>query len=668
MKLPSSKADTPSDAAPTFARVAAKPRKRQVSKRKSKPYKPRKPRLNEVLARETRKAERELGIKHRGGRPRIDPALLEARGYFEQNPHRRAQLEQRGIVVEKPEPLSTKNYAAVALQYAKDVTAGRVLAGKKVKLACERHLRDLERERSDAKYPYYFDVETANRICARIEQLPHIKGRWAAKGLKIVLEPWMCFVLCVPFGWKRHATKKRRYREIYLAVPRKNGKSTLAAAIGIVMLTDEEEHGPEVYAGATSEKQAWEVFGPARLMLQRSGKLMRQHNLEVWAKAIVRAPDNGRFWPLIGKPGDGASPSCAIVDEYHEHNTPELVDTMVTGMGARDQPLLLIITTSGVNLASPCYDKHLEAQKVLEGTLTNDELFAIIYDVDPEDDWTSPEAVKKANPNLGVSVDEGFLLQQQRQAMTNPAYQNRFKTKHLNLWCAASVAGINMHAWRQCADPKLTLDQFKGEMTWFALDLASKIDVCCFAQVFKRIVKGANHYYAFCRHYLPEDTIDEATTNQQSYRKWVTTQRLQATPGAEVDFDRIREDVFAYAAKFVVQEIVYDPWRATQLAHQLAKDGARVVEMGQTAKNMGEAYDELTAAIKSGRFHHDGDPVLEWMASNVVAKTVAKGLTLPSKEKREQKIDGIVAIIMALARAMVVETGGWLQDPIIAQG
>lgn len=324
-------------------------------------------------------------------------------------------------------------------------------------------------------------------------------------------------------------------------------------------------------------------------------------------------------------------------------------------MGAREQPLTLIITTAGTDLASPCRDKHLEAERVLQGTAENDEMFAVVFTIDDEDDWTSPAAIPKANPNLNVSVDEEFLRAQQRQAISNPAYQNRFKTKHMNVWCAASVAGINLADWTRAADRTLKIEQFNGQTALFSLDLASKLDICDFVQLFTRQTDGVKHYYVFARHYIPEDTVEEATANQQAYRKWVVQGHLTATDGAEIDFDEIRAEVSDYRSRFQVSEVVYDPWRATQLAHQLAKDGATVVEIPQTARNMGAAFDELLSALKAGRFHHDGDPVLAWMAGNVVAKTVTKGVTVPSKEKPEQKIDGIVAICMALSRAIAEE-------------
>jgi phage terminase large subunit-like protein len=214
---------------------------------------------------------------------------------------------------------------------------------------------------------------------------------------------------------------------------------------------------------------------------------------------------------------------------------------------------------------------------------------------------------------------------------------------------------MNMIQWGMCADEALKIEEFEGDECWFVLDLASKNDICAFVQLFKRQLNGVDHYYAFGRYYLPEDTIEEAKTNQALYRKWVIQGHLIATDGAEIDFDVIREDVKQLSSRFHVNEVAYDPWRATQLAHQLAKDGATVVEFRQTVQNMSPAMKELAAAVKSGRFHHDGNPALTWMVSNVVAKEDAKENIYPRKDRPEQKIDGPVALMMGVGRAMVGE-------------
>lgn len=540
-------------------------------------------------------------------------------------------------------------------RYAHDVIRGRVAACKWVRAACARHIADLKR----AGFPYRFDPVAAERICAFAELLPHVKGEWAKRHELIHLEPWECFVLGVSFGWKRIADDRRRFRELYIAVPRKNGKSLLSAVIGNYMLIADDEMAAEIYAGATTEKQAWEVFGPAQAMLRNSPDIIADAGVEVLARSMICDATWSKFQPVIGNPGYGPSPSCAIVDEFHEHATSALYDTMITGMGARSQPLLLITTTAGSNLAGPCRDKQDEVQKVLDSVLENEALFGIIYTLDEGEDWADPLVIRKANPNFGVSVNAEFLESQQRQAVLNPQYQNRFKTMHLNVWCNVAAAGINMHLWHLAADQALKIEEFAGEEAWFILDLASKIDICAFVQIFHRELDGAHHWYVFGRYYLPEDAIERDISpaergNQSAYRRWVIQGHLLTTEGAELDFDRVRDDLFALKSVVQAKEIVYDPWRATYLAHQLSAAGATCVEFPSNGiQLMAAAYDELNAALASGRLHHDGNPVLAWMASNTIARQATRGMVIPGKDKTKpaQKIDGIVALCMGLARA-----------------
>lgn len=561
----------------------------------------------------------------------------------------------------------TRAYADVALKYAEDVVAGKVPANKWTRAACQRHVSDL-RAVKQPDFAYRFDAELAAKPCAFIEALPHVKGKWAKNGELITLSPWQVFIVASIFGWVRKRDGLRRFREAYLEIPRKNGKSVLAAGIGLYMFSLDGEYGAEVYSGATSEKQAWEVFRPAKLMAEATPDLCEHAGIEVWAKSLVAPRDGSRFEPIIGKPGDGSSPHCAIADEFHEHDTPDQVDTMQTGMGAREQPLMLKITTAGVNLAGPCYDTHLESKKVLEGSVDNEQLFAIIFGIDDDDDWTRPEVLRKANPNLGVSVDEEFLLAEQRQATINPIHQNRFKTKHLNVWCAARMAWMPLTSWQLCADAGLVVDDFRGHVGWFILDLASKDDLAVFGKLFRKRIKREEHYYWFANYYLPEDALnDDANPNAAMYRKWHKQGYITVTDGAEIDFDVIKDDVLEHRKKFQVKELLYDPWRATQLAHQLGKDGAVIVELRQTVQNLSAPMKEVLSSVKGGRMHHDGNPVTAWMIANVTAKTDAKDNIYPRKEKPQMKIDGAVALIMGMARGMVVEKtgiGGWLKNPV----
>ncbi len=369
--------------------------------------------------------------------------------------------------------MSRKSYPNVnaANQYARDVVRGKIVACQFVIQACQRHLDDLMAEKSKS-FRYRFDKDLAERAAKFIQLLPHTKGEWAFKRMPITLEPWQLFVVCCAFGWVNKGSRLRRFREVYTEIPRKNGKSAISAGVALYCFACDNEFGAEVYSGATTEKQAWEVFRPARLMCKRTPMLTEAFGIEVNASNMNRPEDGARFEPLIGNPGDGSSPHCAVVDEYHEHATDALYTTMLTGMGARRQPLMWAITTAGYNIEGPCYDKRREVIEMLNGSVPNDELFGIIYTVDEGDDWTDPQVLEKANPNIGVSVYREFLLSQQQRAKNHARLANVFKTKHLNIWVSARSAYFNLVSWQSCEDKSLTLEQFEGQPCILAFDLA----------------------------------------------------------------------------------------------------------------------------------------------------------------------------------------------------
>ena len=530
-----------------------------------------------------------------------------------------------------------------AVTYAYHVTKGHRVGCKQEIQACQRFLDDLESD-----FEFVFDLDLAEKACRFIENLPHTKGKWAARGMDLTLEPWQKFIVCNLFGWINDAGF-RRYRKAYLKIPRKNGKSLLAAGIGHYMFAKDGEYGAEVYSLATTEKQAWEVFGPARLMAKRTDDYRKHFGIEVNAKNMNILKNGSKFEPLIGNPGDGASPSCSIVDEYHEHATDNALQTMETGMGAREQPLLLVITTAGDNISGPCFDMETECSKLLSGVFRDDRLFCVMYGIDEEDDWTTPEALKKANPNYDISVSGEFLLAQQAEAIRNAAKQNAFKRKHMNQWVGAHTAWLNMESVNRCAEP-LEIADFVGDELIIPIDLASRIDITAVPKVFKREIDGKAHYYFFGQFYIPEETaLDPKNLH---YQKWINDGWLIATDGNEIDFNEIQADVKQAMDEYGARELTYDPWRATQLAQGLQAEGANIIEYRNTVANMSPPMYELQAAIESRRFHYDGNPVMTWMLSNVVAKIDAKDNIYPRKQKPENKIDGPVALIMAIGRFM----------------
>lgn len=542
-----------------------------------------------------------------------------------------------------------------ANRWARNVVKGTVPACRYVVLACQRHLDDLDKSKAK-DYPYRFDKQKAEKKLKLIQLLPHTKGEWAAKRKKIDLEDWQKFGISCTFGWLRKKSGLRRFRESYWEVPRKNGKSVIAAGVAIGMFVADNEFGPEVYSGATNEKQAWEVFRPAKLMVSRSPDLIEQTGIEVNASNMRTPHDGGRFEPLIGNPGDGASPSCAIVDEYHEHDTAALYDTMITGMGARQQPLMFVITTAGSNIEGPCYEMRSRVIQMLLGIVPDDELFGWIWTIDDGDDWTNPAVLAKANPNFGVSVYQEFLESRQQNAVKNASAQNTFKTKHLNVWVSARSPFFNLERWMKCADTSLTMEKFAGKPGLMCLDLASITDICARINLFYRYEDDKRlHYYCVApKFYTPQETIDygDEKSLKERYQKWVNQGLLDPHDGAEVDFNIVRDDLLSDAAGIALTEVPLDEWGGFQIARDIENAGHKPIKIPKITKTFSPAMKELRAAILSGRFHHDGHPIMSWMIGNVVSKTGPNDSEFPHKEKGAKKIDGAVALLMGISRAM----------------
>jgi phage terminase large subunit-like protein len=542
-----------------------------------------------------------------------------------------------------------------AHQYALDVVEGRLPACQHARRACLRHLADLEKASAGSGWPYVFDPAKASRPVRFIELLPHVKGKWARsdpktkKPSRLLLQPWQKFILCSIFGWVHRDTGLRRFQMASIYIPRKNGKSSFAAAIGLFMLTKDGEPGAEVYCGATTERQAWEVFGMARQMCLAEPKLPTSTGMKVLGSALIM-PDGGKFMPVIGKPGDGASPHCFIVDEYHEHLDSSLLDTMRTGTGAREQALGIIISTAGDNLRGPCREDWRDVEKLLAGDYEDDTKFGIIFSADDGDDWTMESTLVKANPNWGVSVLPQAYLPLQQQAIRKASEQAVFKTKHLNMWVGAKAGWANMQKWAACADPSMTLDQFDGGQCWIGIDAAAKVDVFSMVVLFQRGDKTA----CFAKHFLPEETIE--LPENAHLRKWRDEGWLTQTEGARTDQAVVEQVLRDWSRRFAIECVAYDPREMNYLMGRVQSwAGFDIVEVNQGPAHMSEPMKELEALIEEGRIVHQNDPVLNWMMSNVVRKQ-SQGTVkyyYPSKERGDAKIDGVVALIMALGRKML---------------
>jgi phage terminase large subunit-like protein len=552
------------------------------------------------------------------------------------------------------------HFGDVATAYAQDVAAGKIVACKWHRLACQRHLKDLERSRNGAM-PYVWNPELldnkgkktyrpAERICKFAQLMPHIKGDWAARGQLIKLERWQVFILASIFGWVHAETGKRRFRVADVIVPRKNAKSTLAAVIGLYMLAVDGEFGAEVYSGATSQDQAMEVFRPALLMARATPKYCQRYGVTPNASNLSVAENNSKFEPVIGKPGDGASPSCAIVDEYHEHKTPELFDTMKTGMMARSQPLLLMITTAGSDISGPCYLHQVELQKILEGVLENDNRFGILFTIDADDDWTTEQALIKANPNFGVSINRDVILGDLRDAIADPRKQNVFKTKNLNVWVAAASPWLNLHNLQRAGDSSLTVEHAQWDGAVIGGDLASKQDIASVVALCWLGEGDAREYFAFSRNYVPEAAL--AKPENAHYQAWVNSGHLIVTPGSMISLEQIQEDTLELAAQVDAREFAKDPWGGHQMGANLEEEGLTVVDIPQQVRYLSDPMKEIAAMVDAGRFHHDDNPCYVWQLSNVEVKEDRNENVFPRKARASNKIDAALATIVAMNRAL----------------
>lgn len=545
-------------------------------------------------------------------------------------------------------------YVEAALGYARAVVEGRQVACKWVRLACQRQLDELQRAPS-AEWPWVFDPEVAARPCHFIELLPHIKGKWARERRSIELEPWQCFVITTVFGWVHHETRLRRFLEAYEEIARKNAKSTMGSGLLLYMLTADGEHGAECYTAATTRDQARIVFEDAKAMAERSPGLRTHLGLAIMQHSLTVAHTSSKASPLAaeGSTLDGLNVHFALLDELHAHKTRAVYDVIDTARGAREQSLLWTITTAGTDRSGICYERRTHVTKVLDKVIDDDRQFGIIYTIDEGDNPFDPAVWPKANPNWGVSVLPDDMQAAARKAESMPSAVSNFLTKRLNVWVSGESAWMDMQAWDRCGDTSLRLEDFAGERCWMGLDLAQKRDFAALVLAFAR--DGV--WYIFTRLYLNELAVQESGNAHLS--GWSRSGYVQVTDGEITDFDVVAEDLRRYCRQFDVQEIAFDPALSMYFAGKLIDEGLPLVEITQRALFFTPALIQVENLVHERKLKHDGNPVMNWMISNLVVK-VSKfnELRAPTKEREENKIDGPLAMLMALGRGLAQDNSG----------
>lgn len=542
------------------------------------------------------------------------------------------------------------DFEKIYKQYMADVLSNKVEACDLVKKAVIRQQKDLKRFCKKGSL-YFFDPKEGAKACKFLSLLTHTKGVLAGQPIK--LEPWQVYNVMVIFGWRRTADNGRRFRRVYIEVPRGNGKSILSSGVALYCLLADGEPGADVYSFATTRDQAKIVFNDAQQMVRLNQPLREKFGVEVLANALYVKATNSTFQAKSadGSTLDGLNIHFACIDELHAHKTREVYDVVETGMGKRPNSLLWVITTAGFNISGVCYELHSMVLKVLNEDVVDDAQYGIVYTIDEGDDWTQESVAKKANPNWGVSVMPDVVMGLVAKAMTIPSTQNNIKTKHFDVWCNASSAWLDMEAWKACVDTTMTLEDFEGEPCYIGLDLASKNDITAKVRLFVRAdEEGKNQFYIFPEYYLPRSAVQNSKNAQ--YEGWETLGYLTVTEGAVVDYEQIKEGLCDDLRRFDVKAIGYDPWNATQLALELSNQGAPMVEFRQTISKLSDPMKWLEALVADGRFHHQDNEATNWQMSNVVARTDRNDNIFPEKESYANKIDGAVATIIALGVSM----------------
>ncbi len=502
-----------------------------------------------------------------------------------------------------------------------------------------------------------FDVRLAQRAIAFFHDvLVFVEGERA--GTPFDLEPWQAAIVGNLFGWVEEKTGHRRYREAFVLVPRKNGKTSLAAGIVLYLLLCDGEPGAQVYSAAAEQSQAALIFRHAMQMIALRSDLSTRTRVYRAFKSI-EVPETGSIFRALtadAQTKHGLSVHGAVIDELHAHPTRDLVDVLQTGTGSRRQPLMVHITTSDYERVSICNEKYEYAKKVRERTIDDSSFMPVVYEASVDDPWDSVKTWKKANPNLGVSVREDYLERECAKAKESPAYLNTFLRLHLNIRTNADVAAFDMRHWDACRGEKgfqALATELEGQECFAGLDLASTEDLVAFVLVFPGAGNAVLPFF-----WCPKaGAVGRERRHRVPYTAWARDGFLNLTDGNATDVDHVERTVIELSKHYRIQCLGFDRFGAAQVVNHLQDAGIEVVLHGQGFVSMNAPSKHLDVLVRSGALRHGGHPVLTWMASNLMWEKDAADNWKPSKKKSREKIDGMTALIMALGVALALPPG-----------
>jgi phage terminase large subunit-like protein len=531
--------------------------------------------------------------------------------------------------------------------YARAVMAGRIVAGPYVRLACERHLRDLQQRKQTG---LVWNLARAHQAIAFYPTMLCLED-----GRPFQLEPYQQFIVGSLFGWYG-SDGHRRFRTSYVEMGKGSGKSPLAAGVGLYGLVLDDESAPEVYAAATARDQAKIVFGDAKRMVEAEAELrelveVHVGSLSIPARHAVFRPVSSEHRQL-----DGLRVHIGLIDELHEHPTSLVVDKIRAGTKARRDALIFEITNSGFDRTSTCWAHHDHSVKVLQGTIQNDAWFAYVCALDEGDDWHDERVWLKSNPGLGVTLPISYLREQVQEAVGMPSKENIVRRLNFCEWTEQAERWLDMQAWEACGG-KVDIDALRGRPCMAALDGASTQDLFAFSMLFGPDENGILELVS--RFWIPEATLTaqgsgRAEKDRLALRHWADEGWITVTPGNVTDYDLVEAQILEELAKYELKRLAFDRWNVTQLITHLrdALGAGRVVDFPQTMAAMSAPSKELEKRLKEGAIRHGDNPVLRWMASNVAAREGPNGQIKPDRERSGEKIDGIVTLVMALDGAM----------------
>lgn len=513
-----------------------------------------------------------------------------------------------------------------------------------------RKLKNYNPTKFKAKDSYY-DKEYADFAVAFIESLCHTKGTWAGKPFELM--DWQEQIIRDLFGVLK-PNGYRQFNTAYIEIPKKNGKSELAAAVALLLTCGDGEQRAEVYGAAADRQQASIVFDVAADMVRMCPALNKRVKILASQKRLIYEPTNSFYQVLSAEAYSkhGFNVHGVVFDELHSQPNRKLYDVLTKGSGdARMQPLFFLITTAGTDTHSICYEVHQKAQDIIDGRKIDPTFYPVIYGADDTEDWTNPKVWKKCNPSLGETIGIDKVKTACESAKQNPGEENSFRQLRLNQWVKQAVRWMPMDKWDKCAFA-VREDDLIGRVCYGGLDLSSTTDITAFVLVFPPLDED-DKYIILPYFWIPEDTLDlRVKRDHVPYDVWERQGYLQTTEGNVVHYGFIEKFIEQLGEKYNIREIAFDRWGAVQMVQNLEGMGFTVVPFGQGFKDMSPPTKELMKLTLEQKLAHGGHPVLRWMMDNIFIRTDPAGNIKPDKEKSTEKIDGAVATIMALDRAI----------------